>query len=385
MKQDNKYRQLAIKLKCDISSGVYRVGDAIPSQLQLGTQFGVSQITVRKAVDLLEQEGYIRKGNGRGNGSVVLERSEDVTRRRLGYNFGAIGRPYLLDSHRHDLPAVANGIIPELAKWDAGFSIMPFLSDNFPSSMSFVHSIIEKNLVDGFFIFDRYDAAELCAFLASANIPFVRVVTFCAGLPEMLDSSYPVVAVDEEFMFRELLSEARQRGCKRVVLLAAPEDLLPSRTHAVLAPILDELQLEYRMVEAEKLPFRKLCETTAEVLRPDTLVISSTPLLPKIDICLSLSPTTDAAKKNLIIYQHYADMPEGLTHKFRFIKRPFERLGSEAAVMMKQLVELKSEGKPLCQGQHIIIRQYLTKTKEERNEFAKQSWHLHAGEFNAGE
>jgi len=60
------YRQLAAELGGQIRSGVYRVGDRIPSEAELQEQHGISRETVRLAMNLLRVEGLvtIRQGSG---------------------------------------------------------------------------------------------------------------------------------------------------------------------------------------------------------------------------------------------------------------------------------------------------------------------------------
>lgn len=58
--------QLYVVLRDQILRGLYAPGDLIPSEGRLGELFGVSRITVRKAMADLEAEGLIDKQQGRG-------------------------------------------------------------------------------------------------------------------------------------------------------------------------------------------------------------------------------------------------------------------------------------------------------------------------------
>ena len=49
-----------------INNEVYKVGELIPSERDLMENFDVSRITIRKALDELEQEGYLYKIQGKG-------------------------------------------------------------------------------------------------------------------------------------------------------------------------------------------------------------------------------------------------------------------------------------------------------------------------------
>ena len=61
-----RYIQIANDLRDDIQQGVYQVGDRLPSQQDLGGQFGVNRHTVRQAVEILKGEGLLRVDKGLG-------------------------------------------------------------------------------------------------------------------------------------------------------------------------------------------------------------------------------------------------------------------------------------------------------------------------------
>lgn len=60
------YYQVAEDLSEDIESGRLRPGDAIPSEAQLCTHYGISRMTVRQGLGLLADAGYISSVPGRG-------------------------------------------------------------------------------------------------------------------------------------------------------------------------------------------------------------------------------------------------------------------------------------------------------------------------------
>lgn len=66
------HRQLFLVLRGQISDGVYPRGGAIPAEDELCAQFGVSRITVRRAIADLEATGVIEKR--RGLGTFVADR-----------------------------------------------------------------------------------------------------------------------------------------------------------------------------------------------------------------------------------------------------------------------------------------------------------------------
>ena len=60
------YVELADKLRSDIRAGVYAPGDRMPSEPTLCKTTGYSRSTVRKALQLLVDQGYVTKTQGKG-------------------------------------------------------------------------------------------------------------------------------------------------------------------------------------------------------------------------------------------------------------------------------------------------------------------------------
>ncbi len=60
------YHQLAAILRSQISSGLLRPGDRLPSEVQLCEQYEVSPMTVRRAINALLDEGLVTAARGRG-------------------------------------------------------------------------------------------------------------------------------------------------------------------------------------------------------------------------------------------------------------------------------------------------------------------------------
>ena len=64
--QSPLYQQLMMRLKNDILSGAYPPGGRIPSEQWLCDTYGVSRVTVRKALLDLVQEGLLVRRQGKG-------------------------------------------------------------------------------------------------------------------------------------------------------------------------------------------------------------------------------------------------------------------------------------------------------------------------------
>ncbi len=60
------YAQVARGMRERVMNGEYRAGDRLPSEAELCAIYGVSRMTVRRAVTLLAQDGVVFTENGRG-------------------------------------------------------------------------------------------------------------------------------------------------------------------------------------------------------------------------------------------------------------------------------------------------------------------------------
>ena len=60
------YRRLIVALRSQIQSGVYPVGELLPTEAELRARFGVSRHTVREALRLLRDEGLVSSRQGAG-------------------------------------------------------------------------------------------------------------------------------------------------------------------------------------------------------------------------------------------------------------------------------------------------------------------------------
>jgi GntR family transcriptional regulator len=72
------HRQLFLVLHDEIARGAIAPGDALPTEQSLCDQFGVSRITVRRALADLAEQGYIERRQGVGSFVRQLDRSDEA-------------------------------------------------------------------------------------------------------------------------------------------------------------------------------------------------------------------------------------------------------------------------------------------------------------------
>jgi len=78
------YQRIRIQLYKDISSGVFKVGDAIPTEVSLMKRFHSSRTTIRRAISSLVKEGIVVRKAGKGS---FVNRNFPKTRIRMRGSF----------------------------------------------------------------------------------------------------------------------------------------------------------------------------------------------------------------------------------------------------------------------------------------------------------
>jgi GntR family transcriptional regulator len=73
-----KYEQAYRSVLDQIKGGRYPVGARIPTEGELSARFGVSRVTVRRALDMLVQDGYLESRQGSGYRVVTLSPASDT-------------------------------------------------------------------------------------------------------------------------------------------------------------------------------------------------------------------------------------------------------------------------------------------------------------------
>lgn len=120
----SKYQLIADEIRSKILSNEYTVGSVIPPELQLQKDYEVSRHTVRQAIALLVNEGYLRKE--KGSGTYVDDAFQTDVRIGGKKTIGVI-TTYLSD---YIFPAIIRGIEQELR--EKGYSLLLASTNNDP-------------------------------------------------------------------------------------------------------------------------------------------------------------------------------------------------------------------------------------------------------------
>ena len=197
-----RYYQIYSALLARINRGEIRVGDALPPERHIAQEYGVSRLTVVKALDLLKRDGRIDKQHGRGN--IVL--AETPPHRTIAY-ISAGG----LSIHE------VEGMSEE--SFNRNYNLQILLLDiRFQKLESYLDNCIE-NGVSGLIVYARagYEDINVYKRYLRQGIPIV-----------MIDRYYPelnidhVVYNDEEAAY-QLTSKLIERGHKRIALIPGSE------------------------------------------------------------------------------------------------------------------------------------------------------------------
>lgn len=181
-----KYESLYHHLKNQILNGTLKYGDKIPPENELASQFSLSRYTVRRAIELLTNEGLLEKRHGSGtfvkNTSTALNRSNVI---------GVI-TTYLDD---YIFPSIIRGI--ETVLTQHGYSLSLGITENkTEKETACLRSMLDQN-IDGLIIEGTKSTLvnpniALLETIKSRNIPIVFINS---NYPDF-ESSY--VMMDDE-------------------------------------------------------------------------------------------------------------------------------------------------------------------------------------------
>ncbi len=241
-----RYYQVYVSLKERIRSGEFAPGEALPSERQLVLDYGVSRITIVKALDLLVRDNLVERQHGRGN--FVLEHTKATMSSgdyRIAFCAPTPSEPYVLSillgaarmamregSH---LQIVSIGDGQEEAD-----QINALLTDGF----------------DGIILFSRstHLNAPLYQNLVEKRYPFVMVDRYCPEVP-----TDRVIFADEQAGYN-LTETLIRRGDRRIAFLTSSESFATS--------VCDRLRGYRRALQDYGLPYdeRWIGRTISEVL-----------------------------------------------------------------------------------------------------------------------
>lgn len=230
-----KYEKLADKLRYEIISGIYGIGDRIPSENELAESEGLSRQTVRQALTVLENEGRIARR--RGSGSVVIESGK----RRDKTGNVAVVTTYISE---YIFPDILRGIEEVLSQ--NGY--IPFLSathNRVDNERDILKSLMAKP-IDGIIIEGTKTALPnpniyLYKEIKRANIPMVFINGY---YPDFKPSVY--VVADDRTGGAAAVKLLLNKGKKCIAGIFKSDDIQGHRRFAGYAEALCEANITMR-------------------------------------------------------------------------------------------------------------------------------------------
>lgn len=214
-----RYYQVYASLKNRVQAGEFGPGDALPSERQLVDDYGVSRITIVKAMDLLVKEGLVERQHGRGNFVTEPSTSEDEFKvRKVAFFIANYLEPYLF--------SILNGAISVATS--RGFQLQIVGAYLGKGEAWYVNDAI-RNGADGIILYpgSGYSNEALYRELWDKNYPLV-----------MVDRYYPNLAgdyviFDDETAGYELTKRLIQQGHERIAILTSHEVSVTSVHHRI--------------------------------------------------------------------------------------------------------------------------------------------------------
>lgn len=229
-----KYASLMEYIKDEILMGRIKPGDQIPSENALAEKLSLSRHTVRKAISMLVNEGFLYTEHGRG--TFCRDRSVNRTNSR---NIGVI-TTYISE---YIFPRVIQGIDSVLS--DGGYSIMLKNTDNdVEKEAAYLQEILSKDL-EGLIIEPTRSSVfsnnvKYYKALDEHNIPYV----FIHGVYQLLEDKPQILLNDSEGMYKAV-KYLISLGHKNIIGIFKADDIQGIERHKGYARALSESRLQY--------------------------------------------------------------------------------------------------------------------------------------------
>lgn len=359
-----KYFKLMEDLKEKILKGEIRAGDKLPSENELSSQYNVSRQTVRKALSILENAGYIYAQHGRGTFC------SELVRHAGGSKNIAVVTTYLSD---YIFPRVIKGIDTALTK--EGYSIILKNTKNSRSQEAkCLEELLQKD-IDGIIIEPSKSQIycrhmNLYQKLEDYHIPYV----FIQGCFSKM-SDKPQVLMDDckgGYMITKYLIES---GHKNIAGVFKADDIQGQNRHKGYAMALQEAGIFY---DPEKViwfhtedrkvhPYESIYQMAKNKCLMDSVVCYNDQIAMKV-----IQALNDAGLKvpEDISVTGYDNSYMASSNGFHLttIVHPQEKLGEMAAELLLHLIQNGEEAsieKKILIEPEIVIGNSCLKRKEE--------------------
>lgn len=358
--EKTKYQMIADEIKDKIIDQIFKLNEPIPPELQLQKDYQVSRHTVRQAIGLLVNEGYLRKE--KGSGTYVDDAYKKTSESRKNQKTIGVITTYLSD---YIFPSTIRGI--EKALSEQGYSLLLASTNNDHQQEK---NCLEKMLqfgVDGLIVeptkSNEYNPnLALYVRLREQGIPMVMIN---AVYEELAVASICVDDVKVGFKGTEYLI---QQGHQRLLFITK----------------IDDLQGKYRMKG-----FIQACEAYGIQFSPEDIITYTTDSRGKLGekVLLQLK---ESASTGIICYNDQVasqlldeviakgyQVPQQLSIignddsslsqmgavKLTTLTHPKERMGKDAAEWIIHTIKTGNQGENIVYEPSLVIRDSVSAAK----------------------
>ncbi len=359
LKKDFIYDQLRHTIQLEMKSG-----DRLPGELQLAKTYNVSRVTLRSALQKLEQDKLIIKVNGKGT---------FVAKNLLGTRFLAIGAATsdITSPMQYILP----GIKKRLAEADIELEQCPI---HFFRSIDFqkAKKLFESHSIRGIFLLDNF---------YNGNEPELNILK-ASGLPVVLPHAKPndrnvmdfaMMLSDDRLAFGDGVRELIRYGHRCIGTIFAKEILEKKKQCRGFS--LEEYMEFLKLNGAAALPcLIKAAEYTREGIFTAVRDLMLGPAPPTAIMCFSdfyAIQVYEALKKlriripEQVAVMGFCGYPGGqfMSPPLSTVDLGYENIGRMAAGLMLESDEWQKENSPVTvyTPHHIVILESIKHQKEE--------------------
>ncbi len=234
MEKQMKCSKLMEDLKKQIMSGKLKPGDKLPSENTLSRDYSISRQTVRKALEILHNEGFIYAEHGRGTFCSDMVKQQGASKNI------AVVMTYLSD---YIFPYVIRGIDEVLEKEEYSI-ILKSTHNSRQLEAKCMEELVKKN-IDGLLIEPSKSQIacrnkELFSMLEQHHIPYVFIQGVYHGMKDK-----PYVLLDDckgGYMITRHLIET---GHKKIVGVFKADDMQGQERHKGYVKALQEAGIMY--------------------------------------------------------------------------------------------------------------------------------------------
>lgn len=353
MVENIRFRQVADEIRKELLKPEWKVGMKLWTESELMTRFNIGRNTARNAFAKLEREGIVLRN--RGTRGILQQKPADNSKARRGLSFGLINSPHKEISANSDVSWIGTSLQAELRHYEATLSIFPWLSSSEPKMLDAIRNIVDKNLVDGFFLLGTPDLEETAQYLTEKKIPYVYLIPALNHDQTVVPLDYVVAAseYDATVDYFNLHPE-----CKNIVLFAGKSDYNMGRVKAILESIALSAARKFTCIDCRKPDFPALLnEVKKYAFEPDVCIAFSSSMISEMDCALTFLD----AHPTVLTFKHYDHDTTRYQHKYPLIARDYGRFGKEAVQLMFRLVGSQSAARPVP-PQQIVISSVLKQT-----------------------